>query len=117
MRALLNFAVLLLRCAPAFLRSRRKQAIVELALRQQLAAYARKGTKPRLTPLDRAFWVALSRAWSGWGEALVIVKPDTVVRWHRKGFRLYWRGISQPGSCTSPEIGGRPGSVFERVRQ
>jgi len=96
MRALLNFAMLLLRCVPAFLRSRGKQAIVELALRQQLAAYARKGTKPRLTPLDRAFWVALSRAWSGWGEALVIVKPDTVVRWHRKGFRLYWRGISQP---------------------
>ncbi len=102
MRALLNFAMLLLRCVPAFLRSRRKQAIVELALRQQLAAYARRGTKPRLTPLDRAFWVALSRVWSGWGEALVIVKPDTVVRWHRKGFRLYWRGTSQPGPGRPP---------------
>ena len=88
MRALLPFAMLLLRCVPAILRSRREQAVVELALRQQLTAYARMGSKPSLTPLDRALWVALSRVWPGWGEALVIVKPDTVVRWHRKGFRL-----------------------------
>ncbi len=67
-----------------------------------VAAYARKATKPRLTPLDRAFWVALSRAWSGWGEVLVIVKPDTVVRWHRKGFRLYWRSISKRGPGRPP---------------
>ncbi len=109
MRALLNFAVLLLRCAPAFLRSRRKQAIVELALRQQLATYAQKRSKPRLTPLDRAFWVALSRFWPRWEDALVIVKPDTVIRWHRKGFRLYWRAISKRGPgrpTTSEEVQG-----------
>ncbi len=105
MRALLTFAMLLLRCVPAILRSRREQAVVELALRQQLTAYTRVGSKPRLTPLDRAFWVALSQAWSGWKEALVIVKPDTVIRWHRKGFRLYWRGISQPGPGRPPISG------------
>ncbi len=88
MRALLNFTTLILGCVPAFFRSRGEQAIVELALRQQLATYTQKRSKPRLTPLDRAFWVALSRAWSGWSEVLVIVQPDTVVRWHRKGFRL-----------------------------
>ncbi len=86
MRALLNFAMLLLGCVLAFFRSRREQAIVELALRQQLATYAKTRPKPKLTPLDRAFWVALFRLWSHWEDALVIVKPDTVIRWHRKGF-------------------------------
>jgi transposase InsO family protein len=102
MRALPNFATLLLRCVLAFFRSRREQAIVELALRQQLATYAQKRSKPRLTRLDRAFWVALSRFWSRWKEVLVIVNPDTVVRWHRKGFRLYWRGISKRGPGRPP---------------
>ena len=88
MRALLHFVMLLLRCVPALLRSRREQAIVELALRQQLGTYARKRSRPRLTALDRSFWIALSSFWPPWKEALVIVKPDTVVRWHRKGFRL-----------------------------
>jgi len=50
MRALPNFAMLLLRCVPAFFRSRGEQAIVELALRQQLVTYAQKRSKPRLTP-------------------------------------------------------------------
>ena len=87
----------LLRSTLAFFRSRNQQAIVELALRQQLATYAQTRPNPRLTPLDRAFWVALFRLWPRWKEVLVIVKPDTVVRWHRKGFRLYWRWISKRG--------------------
>jgi hypothetical protein len=102
MRALPNFAMLLLRCIPAFFRSRREQAIVELALRQQLATYAQKRSKPRLTPLDRALWVALSRFWPRWKDALVIVNPGTVVRWHRKGFRLYWQSISKRGPGRPP---------------
>ena len=114
MRALRTLAMLLLRCVPAILRSPREQAVVELALRQQLTAYARMGSKPRLTLLDRAFWVALSRAWSGWKEALVIVKPDTVIRWHRKGFRLYWRGISQPGPGRPP-ISGEVQALIRRL--
>ena len=63
MRSLLNLATLLLRRVPAFFRSRSEQAIVELALRQQLATYAQTRSKPELTPLDRAFWVALFRLW------------------------------------------------------
>jgi len=63
MQALLRFPTLLLPCVLAFFRDRSEQAIVELALRQQLAAYAHKQSKPRLTPLDRAFWVALHRLW------------------------------------------------------
>ncbi len=82
MPALLNLATLLLRCTAAFFRSRNEQAIVELALRQQLATYVQTRSKPRLTPLDRTFWVALFRFWPRWKDTLVIVKPDTVVRWH-----------------------------------
>ena len=97
MQALLLLISALLRYAAAFFRSRNQQAIVELALRQQLATYAQTRPKPKLTSLDRAFWVALLRLWPRWKEDLVIVKPDTVVRWHHKGFRLYWRWISKRG--------------------
>jgi len=102
MRASLDWVTLLLLCTRAFLRTPREQAIVELALRQQLATYAQKRSRPRITPLDRAFWVALLRFWSRWRSALVIVKPDAVVRWHRKGFRLYWRTISKRGPGRPP---------------
>jgi putative transposase len=102
MPAVLNLTTLLLCCTAAFFRSRKEQAIVELALRQQLTTYARKQSKPRLTPMDRAFWVALSRFWPRWRDTLVIVKPDTVIRWHRKGFRLYWRSISKRGPGRPP---------------
>jgi hypothetical protein len=99
---LLKSVMLLLRCIPAFFRSRNEQAIGELALRQQLATFALKGRKPRITSADRTFWVLLSRIWSGWKDTLVIVQPDTVVRWHRKGFRLYWRSISKRGPGRPP---------------
>ena len=59
-----------------------------LALRQQLAVLQRSVKRPRLRPRDRAFWVVLSRVWSNCRSALTIVKPDTVVRWHRKAFWL-----------------------------
>ncbi len=99
---LLKFVTLLVRCIPAFFRGRNDQAIVELALRQQLATYALRGPKPRIAPVDRAFWVLLSKIWSGWKDVLIIVQPDTVVRWHRKGFRLYWRSISKRGPGRPP---------------
>jgi transposase InsO family protein len=102
MRALLPLISALLRCALAFFRSRNEQAIVELALRQQLATFAQTGSKSKLTPVDRAFWVALFRCWPRWRDTLVIVKPDTVIRWHRKGFRLYWRAISKRGPGRPP---------------
>jgi transposase InsO family protein len=102
MQAPLHFLALIVRCIPAFFRDRREQVIVELVLRQQLAAYNQKKAKPKLTSLDRAFWVTLARLWPGWKQSLVIVKPDTVVRWHRKGFKLYWRWISKPGPGRPP---------------
>ncbi len=70
-----------------------------LALRQQLAVLQVSAKRPRLRQRDRVFWVWLSRLWSGWRSCLIIVKPETVIRWHRAGFKLYWRWKSrkQPG--------------------
>jgi transposase InsO family protein len=101
-RVLLTYALLVLRVLPALFRSQSEQAIVELVLRQQLATYADKRARPRLSPLDRVFWVALSRIWPQWTAALVIVQPETVVRWHRRGFRLYWRSMSNRGPGRPP---------------
>jgi transposase InsO family protein len=102
MRTLVILVISILRSIPALFRSREEQAIVELALRQQLAAYAQKRPRPKLSPLDRAFWVALSRLWPRWKNHLVVVRPETVVRWHREGFRRYWRSISAPGPGRPP---------------
>jgi hypothetical protein len=63
MWSLFKFVMLLVRCIPAFVRSRNEQALVELALRQQLATFALKGPRPRITSVDRTFWVFLSRIW------------------------------------------------------
>jgi hypothetical protein len=58
---------------------------------------------------DRLFWVWLSRIWSEWRVPLLIVKPDTVIGWHRKGFRLFWTRLSWR------KIGGRP-SANSQIR-
>jgi hypothetical protein len=80
MQALLDLAPALFRCSPAFFRIRNDQAIVELALRQQLATFAQKQTKPKPRQLDRVFWAALFRFWPRSNQALIIIKPHTVVR-------------------------------------
>jgi putative transposase len=70
-------------------------ALEILALRQQVAVLKRKRPRPKLNCLDRLFWTLLRRLWSRWAEVLLIVKPETVVGWHRAGFRLYWRWRSR----------------------
>jgi putative transposase len=62
-----------------------------LALRQQLAVLNRTAPRPLLQTRDRCFWAVLSWLFTGWPSWLVIVQPATVVRWHQKGFRLFWR--------------------------
>jgi transposase InsO family protein len=66
-----------------------------LALRQQLAVLKAKQPQPRLKAADRFFWMILRKCWSGWKEALVIVQPETVVRWHQAGFKMYWTWLSR----------------------
>src|ERR1700692_3081328 len=80
--------------------SRRRLLLENLALRQQLAALKRKHPRPRLSAFDRFFWVLARRFWSGWKQTLIVVGPETVVRWHRSGFALYWRVISRARRVT-----------------
>jgi hypothetical protein len=75
-------------------RSREDLILENLALRQQLLAWHAKRPRPRLGSLDRLFWVTLRNLWSGWRKALIVVTPETMVRWHRTGFRWYWAWLS-----------------------
>ena len=77
----------LLRLLPFLFGGHRQLALENLALRHQLAVYKRTGTRPRLRRTDRLFWVALATVWAGWKQSLVIVTPDTVLRWQRRRFR------------------------------
>jgi putative transposase len=82
---------LLTRC----LQSHRSLLLENLALRQQLAVLKRKHPRPRMRAFDRIFWVLARRFWGAWKQSLVLVNPETIVRWHRAGFRLYWSLISK----------------------
>jgi putative transposase len=74
---------------------RKALAVENLALRQQLAVLNRKVHRPQLHRRDRFFWVILSQLWKNWRQVLIIVKPETVIKWHRQGFKLYWRWKSK----------------------
>jgi hypothetical protein len=92
-------------------RSHRSLLIENLALRQQLAVFKRQNSRPGLTIADKLFWLLLRRFWCSWKNTLIVVSPNTVVRWHRAGFRLYWRLISR----VRKPVGRRP--VTEEIRE
>ena len=80
------------------IRAQHALVLENLALRHQLAVLRRTAPRPRLRPSDRLFWVLLARLWHGWAEAVLLVKPETVIRWQRTGFRLFWTWKSRrPG--------------------
>ena len=83
--------LLILRAILSSIKSHRSLAMENLALRHQLEVLQRNARKPRLTNRDRALWGVLSRLWPDWRGSLAIVQHKTVVAWHRKGWRLYWR--------------------------
>ena len=87
---------LILRTFVSALRSHRALALENLALRHQLNVLQRNTQRPRLTNKDRALWVIISRLWPAWKNPLVVVQPETVIRWHKRGFRVYWRWKSRP---------------------
>src|SRR5437879_12100087 len=72
------------------LRTHRELALENLALRRQSAVGKAREPRPRLTRMGRIFWVLLSRVWTSWRHTLQVVRPETVVGWHRQGFRRYW---------------------------
>src|ERR1700758_5831602 len=91
----------LLATLSSIFRSRPALQLENLALRHQIGILQRSARKrPKLTPADRLLWVALCRIWRDWRSALAIVQPETVIAWHRAGFRLFWTWKvrhSQPG--------------------
>jgi putative transposase len=87
-----------------FLLPRSQLVLENLVLRQQLAVLSRQRPRPKLRRRDRLFWVGLSWLYSGWRSALVIVQPQTVIRWHQQGFRLYWRWKSRAKRVGRPPL-------------
>lgn len=84
---------------PRALRSRREPLMENLLLRQQLSVLKRRNRRPTIPAIDELFWVAIQGLCSGWKHSLILVSPETVVRWHRAGFRLYWSWLSRHRSC------------------
>jgi len=96
--------------------SRAALQLENLALRHQIGVLQRSTrNRPKLTPVDRLLWVWLSRTWSDWRSALSIVKPETVVSWHRKGFRLFWTWKVRHGQPGRPVISREVRDLIRRM--
>src|SRR4029450_971684 len=95
-------------------KSRATLQLENLALRHQLGVLRRSVKRPKLTPADRLLWTWLCEVWRDWRSALVIVKPETVIGWHRKGFRLFWTWKVRRGQPGRPPV---PKDVRELIRK
>ena len=111
----------ILRLAVSFLRawgqSQSQLALENLALRQQLAILHRKSKRPKLRHRDRMFWIVLTRLWRDWRSALILVRPETVLRWHRQGFKYYWRWKSWSERSGRPRISPEVIALIRQLAQ
>jgi len=105
----------LLRLLPFLFGGHRQLALENLVLRQQLAVYKRTVTRPTLRRSDRLFWVGLARVWAGWKQSLVIVTPDTVLRWQRRRFREYWTRLSCRPTAGRPPFDAEVQALVRRM--
>jgi len=90
-------------------------AIENAALRQQVAVLHRSVARPRLRQRDRLLWAWLARCWGGWRASLLIVRPATVLAWHRRGFRLYWGWRSRARGKGRPPLDGALRALIQRM--
>ena len=90
-------------------------ALENLALRHQLAVLQRSVPRSRLSRCDRLLWVWLSRLWAGWRTTLVIIRPATVLAWHRRSFQLYWRWKSRPNPVGRPRLDAELRTLIRRM--
>src|SRR6266853_3658791 len=98
--------IVLLRTLGLLCRGHRAVVLENVALRQQLAVLRRTVRRPHLRTSDRLFWVLLAKTWQDWRTALIIVQPDTVVRWLRQWLRRRWTRLStptRPGRPSTPQ--------------
>src|SRR5215831_16576112 len=101
---------------PSILRSRAAVELENQALRHQIGALQRSAAKrPKLTSGDRLLWICLSRLWRDWRSALAIVKPETVLAWHRAGFRLFWTWKVRRGQRGRPPIARETRDLIRRM--
>ena len=101
---MLQLLMLVGRALALALRGHRELVLENLALRQQLMAMKRANSRPRLQARDRLFWIALRRIWTNWRTALVLVRPETVVGWHRTWLRRRWTRRSTPRANGRPPV-------------
>ena len=111
----MNGLVLLYCSLRAFFLGRAAVAVEVLAMRQQLAVLRQSVKRPRFRQRDRIFWVLLSRFWKHWQSHLVIVQTATVIRWHRQGFKLYWRWKSRPQKLGRPVVDAEVRNLIRRM--
>jgi hypothetical protein len=71
--------------------------------------------RPKLTASDRLFWTGLSGVWAAWRSALVIVRPDTVIAWHRKAFRLLWTWKIHHGRSGRPKVSADTRALIRKM--
>jgi putative transposase len=113
---MLIFLTTLLATLSSICRSRAALQVENVALRHQIGVLRRSMRKrPKLTPVDRLLWVWLSRIWRDWRSALAIVKPETVVAWHRTGFRLFWTWKVRCGQPGRPLISSEVRNLIRRM--
>jgi hypothetical protein len=104
LRLALNTLQVLAVALSAIFKSRAALHLENLALRHQLGVLHRSVKRPKPTPPDRLLWAWLCGVWNDWRSALVIVKPETVIAWHRKGFRLFWPWKIRHGQVGRPAV-------------
>jgi len=100
----LETILLLIRALALACRGHRELVLENLALRHQLNTLKRRVRRPRLRASDRVFWIVLAKTWRHWRDALVLVQPDTVVRWHREWLRWRWTKVSRRRRAGRPTI-------------
>src|ERR1700756_3310174 len=100
----------------SILRSRAALELENLALRHQIGVLQRSAARrPKLNPWDRLLWIGLSRLWRDWRSALAIVRPETVVAWHRAGFRRFWTWMVRRGHPGRPVISREVRDLIRRM--
>jgi hypothetical protein len=100
-----NWFKMLFATVLSVLRGRASLQLENVALRHQIGVLQRSAKRrPQLSTADRLLWVWLSRLWKEWRSALVIVKPETVIAWHRKAFRMFWTWKVRRGRTGRPAV-------------
>ncbi len=99
---LIKLLTIFLKIIQTLFKSKKELILENISLRQQLSIYQIKKISPKLTNVDRLFWIALKQVWEKWRDHLIIVKPETVIDWQRKRFKKHWTKI-----CSQKRKSGR----------